>query len=226
MDRPVLPVKKVKFLAELPLAESEDLIRRSEKRTYPNGAAVFAQGDKMPGVFVVSKGMFKVFRSIGKGKIQVLDLIKPGQCIGDVQVFSDGIAMSNAEARGHTDCWLIPATDLHQAVLRNPIVAEVMLRHLAGKLVHLIPLVETLSLHRVPERVAKLILAQLKDAPNKTLVEFRETQEELAQYVGSSREALNRALRLLCDLGFIRSTFPVLHILDQQKLLRFSKGVK
>ena len=226
MDRPVLPVKKVKFLAELPLAESEELIRRSEKRTYPNGSLVFSQGEKMPGVFVVSKGMFKVYRSIGKEKIQVLDVIKPGQCIGEVQVFSNGIAMTNAEARGNAESWIIPATDLHKAVLRNPIVAEVMLRHLAGKLVHLIPLVETLSLHRVPERVAQLILAQLKDAPNKTLVEFRETQEELAQYVGSSREALNRALRLLCDLGFIQSTFPVVHVLDRQKLLCFSKGLK
>jgi len=106
---------------------------------------------------------------------------------------------------------------------KNPILAEVILRHLAGKIQHLVPLVETISLRSVPERVAKLILDYHKKAPNKSFVEFNETQEQLAQYIGASREAFNRALRLLTDLGFVNSSFPVVHISDVQKLKRYSK---
>jgi len=55
-------------------------------------------------------------------------------------------------------------------------------------------------------------------------VEFRETQEDLAQCIGASREAFSRALRLLADLGLIQSTFPVVRILDILKLQRYARG--
>ena len=216
--------KKVKFLAELPAAESLELSKVSELLTYSDGMTVFTQGDKLPGVFVVSKGALKVYRSAGRGKNQVLDVLTPGQCVGEVQIFSDGMAITNAEAHGNTECWLIPSTILRQMTNKNPIVAEALLRHLAGKIKHLVPLVETISLHSVPERVARLILDYYKKTSSKSFVEFNETQEELAQYIGSSREAFNRALRLLADLGLIHTSFPVVHIVDAQKLKRYSKG--
>ncbi|MDR0498900.1 MAG: Crp/Fnr family transcriptional regulator, partial [Holophagales bacterium] len=177
---------KRSFLSELPVAEAEELSGLSEIRNYSSGATIFSQGEKMPGVFVVSKGAFKIFRSVGQGKIQVLDILRPGQCIGEVQVFSDGVAVSNAEARGNTECWLIPPNVLRKMVYKNPIVSEVMLRHLAAKIKHLVPLVETISLRSVPERVAQLITERYDLMPDKDFVEFKERQEELAQYIGSS----------------------------------------
>jgi len=215
---------KLKFLAELPAAETEELSSLSEQRSYSNGATIFSQGEKLPGVFVISKGAFKIFRSVGQEKIQVLDVLKPGQCVGEVQAFSDGVAVTNAEAKGNTECWLIPANVLRQMVYKNPVVSEVMLRHLAAKIKHLVPLVETLSLHNVPERVAQLIIERHTLTPEKDFVEFKERQEELAQYIGASREAFNRALRLLNDIGLIKASFPTIHVIDNQKLKRYCKG--
>jgi hypothetical protein len=76
----------------------------------------------------------------------------------------------------------------------------------------------------VPERVALLILDYQGRNPTRTLVEFQETQEDLAQCIGASREAFSRALRLLADLSLIQSTFPVVRILDIQKLQRYARG--
>ena len=109
-------------------------------------------------------------------------------------------------------------------VHRNTTVAEVIIHHFAGKVRHLIALVETLSLHSVPERVAQLILDYHGRNPSRTLVEFQETQEDLAQCIGASREAFSRALRLLADLGLLQSTFPVVRILDILKLQRYARG--
>ena len=220
-------LKKAKFLSELPLSESDELSSVSERRSFNDGATVFAQGSKLPGVYVVAKGSLRIFRGSGKNRVQILDVIKPGQCVGEVQVFSDGIAATTAEARGATECWIVPALALRQAIMRNPIVAEVMFRHVASKLLHLIPLLERLSTNTVPERVAQLILDQCAEAPEHgNIVEFRDTQDHMAKYIGSSREALNRGLRLLCDLGFMQSTFPVVHIIDMQKLQRYARGLQ
>jgi CRP-like cAMP-binding protein len=225
MSHPDSKYKKIKFLEEMPLVESEELTGMCELRTYQDGSDVFTTGSRLPGVFVVAKGALKIFRSNKKDKIQILDILRPGQCIGEAQVFSDGIASTNAQARGETECWLLPDVAVRQVIQKNPIVAEVMLRHLAGKLRRVVPLIERLSLHSVPERTAQLLLDKHRELNNSLVIQFPEKQEELSQYVGASREAFNRALRLISDLGLIKSTYPVIHIMDLPKLQRFSKGL-
>ena len=224
MGQAVVNLRRVDYLAGLPQAEAEELASVSELRRYADGAAVFNQGEMLPGIFVVVQGSLKVFRTDGRGKIQVLDMLQPGTCVGEVQVFDGGPIASGAEAHGETECWLIPGSALKRMVHRNPAIGEVIIRHFAGKVRHLIQLVETLSLHSVPERVAQLLLDSHARNPARPLVEFQETQEDLAQCIGASREAFSRALRLLADLGLIQSTFPVVRILDIQKLQRYARG--
>jgi len=224
MGQAVINLRRVDYLAGLPQAEAEELASVSELRRYPDGASVFNQGEMIPGIFVVVQGSLKVFRTDGRGKIQVLDMLQPGTCVGEVQVFDGGPIASGAEAHGETECWLIPGPALKRMVQRNPAVGDVIIRHFAGKVRHLIQLVETLSLHSVPERVAQLVLDYQSRNPARALVEFQETQEDLAQCIGASREAFSRALRLLADLGLIQSTFPVVRILDVQKLQRYARG--
>jgi CRP-like cAMP-binding protein len=224
MGQAVINLRRVDYLAGLPQAEAEELASVSELRRYSDGATVFNQGEMIPGIFVVVQGSLKVFRTDGRGKIQVLDMLQPGTCVGEVQVFDGGPIASGAEAHGETECWLIPGPALKRMVQRNSAVGDVIIRHFAGKVRHLIQLVETLSLHSVPERVAQLVLDYQSRNPSRTLVEFQETQEDLAQCIGASREAFSRALRLLADLGLIQSTFPVVRILDVQKLQRYARG--
>jgi CRP-like cAMP-binding protein len=225
MGRAVINLRRVEYLAGLPQPEAEELASVSELRRYADGAPVFNQGEHSPGIFVVVQGALKVYRTDGRGKIQVLDILQPGTCVGEVQVFDGGVTASGAEAHGDTECWFIPSHALKRMVLRSPAVSEVIIRHFAGKVRHLIQLVETLSLHSVPERVAQLILDyHSRTNSGRMLVEFGETQEDLAQCIGASREAFSRALRLLADLSLIQSTFPVVRILDVQKLQRYAKG--
>jgi CRP/FNR family transcriptional regulator len=216
--------RKAEFLEGLPEAESKQLSRMSELRAYQDGDIVFSKGEKLQGVFVVAKGSLKIFQSAAKEKIQVLDLLKPGQCIGDAQIFSDGVAASTAVARGDAECWLIPRDALRKAIKGSQVISEAMLKHLSKKVLHLVPLVETLSLHSVSERAAKMLLDRLKTKPDRNFVEFLETQDELARYLGSSREAFNRALRSLSDLGIIQNTFPVVRVTDHEKLLKYCQG--
>jgi CRP/FNR family transcriptional regulator, dissimilatory nitrate respiration regulator len=224
MGHAVINLRKIEYLRGLPQPEAEELARYSEFRHLPDGTPAFRQGEHLPGVFVVISGILKVYRADGRGKIQVLDMLEPGTCVGEVQVFDGGTAASGAEAYGDTEVMLIPAEALRRLLRRDPAMAEVIIQHFASKVRHLISLVETLSLHSVPERVAQLLLDRHIANPGRSLVEFDETQEELAQCIGASREAFSRALRLLMDLGLIQSTFPVVRILDMQKLERYTRG--
>lgn len=224
MGQAVVNLRRIDYLAGLTPQEAEELSSVSEYRRYPDGTPIFQQGEQIPGVFVVVQGALKVYRTDGRGKVQVLDILQPGTCVGEVQVFDGGLTASGAEAHGDTECWLIPGPALKRMVQKNYAMGEVVIKHFAGKIRHLVQLVETLSLHSVPERVAQLILDYHARNPARSLVEFKETQEDLAQCIGASREAFSRALRLLADLGLIQSTFPVVRILDVAKLQRYARG--
>ena len=224
MPQAVLNLRRIEFLAGLPMNAAEELASISELRRFTDGARIYTQGDLVTGVYVVVKGGLKVFRTDGRGRVQVLQFLKVGDCVGEVAVFDGAPIASSAESHGETECWLIPAEPLRQIVHRNPEVAEMLIHHFTAKVRHLVTLVETLSLHSVPERVAQLLLEAHESNPVRSLVEFQETQEDLAQCIGASREAFSRALRLLTDLGLIQSTFPVVRIMDLGKLQRYAKG--
>ena len=215
---------RIESLAGLPQTESDELARVSEFRRYSAGAQVFKQGERIPGIFVVIRGALKVTRSSGRGKVQVLAILQPGTCVGEVQVFDGAPIASGAEAQGDTDCWLIPGEAVRDLVRSNATVREVLIRHFSGKVRHLIALVGALGLHSVPERVAQLLLDNIQANPGHAEVKFRETQEELAQRVGAGREAFSRSLRLLAGLGLIHSAFPVIRVLDLEKLQRYAQG--
>ena len=224
MPTTALNLQTVPFLSGLNPALGRELVGLSELRRYDDAQRVFSQGEHIPGVFVVASGSLKVYRTDGRGHIQVLDFLRPGQCVGEVQVFDRGPIASTAEAHGESSCWLIPVEPLHRMVHRSPEVAEVLIHHFAGKVRRLVDLVDALSLHSVPERVAQLILEAHERAPARNLAEFEETQEDLAQCIGASREAFSRALRLLADLGLVHNTFPVVKIVDVEKLKRYARG--
>jgi CRP-like cAMP-binding protein len=224
MRQAVVSLGKTDYPAGLPPAEAKELFAVSELRHYANGDPVFVQGEPMPGVLVVIHGALKLFQSDGRGKVQVVDFLHPGGCCGVDEAFDGGAAVSGAEALGETECWLIPPMALRLLAGRNHAVALWLSEHLAGRIRHLIALVETLSLHSVPERVAQLILDYQGRNPERCLVEFRETQEDSAQRIGSSREAFSRALRLLAELGLIKNMFPAVRILELQQLHRYAKG--
>ncbi|HJU82926.1 MAG TPA: Crp/Fnr family transcriptional regulator [Holophagaceae bacterium] len=224
MPTAALNLQTIPFLSGLTPALAKELTDLSELRRYDDSQRVFNQGERIPGVFVVASGALKIYRADGRGHVQVLDFLRPGQCVGEVQVFDRGPIASSAEAHGESTCWLIPGEPLHRIAHRNPEVAEVLIQHFAGKVRHLVDLVDALSLHSVPERVAQLILEAHERNPARSLVEFEETQEDLAQCVGASREAFSRALRLLADLGLVHNTFPVVKIVDIPRLQRYAKG--
>jgi len=215
--------KKAVFLNDLPEAESKLLANASELRSYSDGEIIFNVGDELHGVYIVSTGALKITRTAIKDRFQVLDMMLPGQCIGEAQVFTGCPAASRAEAHGHTECWVIPSEALRKIVRESPAVSEAIIKHLALKMLHLVPLVETLSLRTVPERVAQMVLNQAKNIAGAEPVEFLDTQEELSRHIGCSREAFNRALKHLADMRLIRNEYPIIHILNRDGLRRYSK---
>ena len=92
-----------------------------------------------------------------------------------------------------------------------------VIKDLADRVIHLVRLVEDLSLRSVEARLARLLLEQAEAGGS---VQRRRwaTQAEMAPALATVPDVVNRALRKLSDAGLIHVERHQIQILDQEGL--------
>lgn len=193
-----------------------------EPHSYRPGQLVYAQGEEAKGMYILLSGELSVRRKCSQGRYQVVQILQPGEGVGVLPVFDGSPTTCQVIAQTEATCWFIPAEPLRRLALEYVEIGEAVRRHLCAKFRNLVGVMEGLSLHSVPERVAKLLLDQHRRNPSRSLLEFPEGEGDLAHYIGCSRSTFSRALRQLDDEGMIRNTFPVVRLLDLPKLEHFA----
>ena len=193
-----------------------------EVRTFKAGQQVYAQGAQAQGIFILVSGKLGVRRKCAQGRFQILQILLPGESVGAIPVFDGEPTSCSVVAHTDATCWFIPAGPLRRLAFKHEEIGEAIHHHLGSKFRNLVSVLEGMSLHSVPERVAKLLLDQHRRDPGRSLLEFPEGEEDLAHYIACSRSTFSRALRQLDDAGLIRNTFPVIRLLDIPKLEAFA----
>jgi CRP/FNR family transcriptional regulator len=103
-----------------------------------------------------------------------------------------------------------------EAILRNhPQIALNVTRVLAKRVRQLVSLVEDLSFRHVINRIAKILLEQIRDETSHVP---RLTQQEMAAMAGTAREVVGRSLRELEEQGAIKLDRHRIIITDKEAL--------
>ncbi len=212
----------LEFFRLLPASVLARIESLKEDRTFQDGEYIYRQGEEVRGVYQLVEGRWKTLRTDPRGQYQLLQFLGPGAAMGVIPVFARVPALYGLQSKGKTRCKLIPAKAFRDIVMQDPEGVGAVLAHFSHRVRMLVDMVEGLSLHSVPERVAALLVARNRMRPESHLVEFQEDQDELGHHLGCTRSAFNRALRLLSDMGLIRTTFPVVRILDLPALERYA----
>jgi CRP/FNR family transcriptional regulator len=112
--------------------------------------------------------------------------------------------------------WNIPRATLLQLLDDHPSLARVVIQNLAERILHLIGLIEDLSLRTVEARLARFLL----DQATADVIRRRRwtTQAELAARLGTVPDVLNRVLRSFVEAGLIQVERQQIRILDREAL--------
>ena len=199
--------REMAFISGLGTESQKALDALKEPRTFRAGQQVYAQGEPAQGVFILVSGKLSVRRKCAQGRFQILQILLPGDSVGVIPVFDGEPNSCSVVAHTEATCWFIPAEPLRRLAFKHEEIGEAIQRHLCAKFRNLVGVIEGMSLHSVPERVAKLLLDQHRRNPGRSLLEFPEGEEDLAHYIACSRSTFSRALRQLDDEGMIRNTF-------------------
>jgi CRP-like cAMP-binding protein len=216
----VEPSDKSALLARHPLFRElgPDVLGRlatyATTRTISRGTTLFAKGDPGDCLYAVVKGSMQVMVPSLEGKNAVVNLIGEGGILGEIALL-DGHPRT-ADAIAFSDCTLmvIERREFIPLLRDNPDVMLRLLEVLCARLRRTTEQVEDLMFLDLQSRLAKTLLRLSTMAGCDGAIEI--SQSDLGQFVGLSREMINKQLQIWAKDDWIR--------LDRRKITVLNKG--
>lgn len=193
---------------------------------YPKGALLCLEGQAPRGIFVLCTGRAKLTTTSAEGKSIILRVAEPGEVLGLTAVVSNSPYEATIETLEPTQANFISQADFVRYVSEYPDVGLKVAKQLTHNCKCAYGEIRSIGLsNSVPEKIAKLILKwseqHLTSAgrkPDEIAFRVTLTQEEIAQFVGTSRETVSRVLSDFRKKGWLRIAGVIWIILDKHAL--------
>jgi CRP/FNR family transcriptional regulator len=209
-------LRRVLFLRDANDEVLRTLLARARIVKVQRGEVLFLRGEPCHGLHVVLDGAIRLYNSSSNGREQVIGVERSGSVIGELPLFDGGNQPYSAEAMSPSRLLFIPREHFLTVIHAHPELMQAALRALAIRIRRLLHLVEELSLHEVPERVARYLLAQAKERGACFTLDY--THAELAAQLGTVREVVTRTLNRFRKAGWISMQDGKITVLDRDAL--------
>jgi CRP/FNR family transcriptional regulator, cyclic AMP receptor protein len=211
------------FLGALSVEEADALRALGVKRTYGAKVTLVHQADDAGPVVILLGGRVKV--AVGDaGREAIIGVAGPGELIGELAAIDDGPRSTTVTTLEPVDALVIPRSDFGTLLERRPRIALVILRTVARRLRYAdAQRAQFASLDVVGRLAQRLVeLSERFGTPQERGIEIRLplSQEELASWVGASREAVSKAFQQLRSLHIVETGRRRVTVLDLGALER------
>ena len=203
---------------------AEALLVTLEPIDFPRGHVIFAEGEPGDRLYIIHSGKVKIGRKSPDGRENLLNIMGPSDMFGELSIFDPGPRTSTATTVTEVRALSMGRPELREWISKRPEIAEQLLRVLARRLRRTNNMLADLIFTDVPGRVAKALLQFARQFGSQEAGLLRVThdltQEEIAQYVGASRETVNKALADFVHRGWIQLQGKSVVVLDEERLRR------
>ena len=200
------------------MTEFFDLLRPDERASleavgrrerYPRGAIIFREGSPSASVIIVVSGRVKVSSDTATGIEVVLAVRGPGALLGEFSAIDGAPRSATVSALEPVTALAVPSVEFERHLHTNPRVAVVLMKELIRRLRDAdrkrIEFGAFDTTGRVAARLVELADRFGEQTDEGLRINLPLSQDELAGWTGSSREAVTKALRTLRDEGCIRT---------------------
>jgi CRP/FNR family transcriptional regulator, cyclic AMP receptor protein len=189
---------------------------------FNKGYHFLSEGGSTDPLYFIVSGLVKVFKTSQGGKEQVLHIATPGESLNDVSLYDEGPNAAGMVALTPVVLYTIDRQDILRVLRENPDIMMNVIRSLAERIRRDSNLLEALSSSQVMSRLAKLFLGRY--GGEELTVGLNLTQKDMASLIGSSREMVNRSLRVIEEMGGIRLSRRKVVVLDKAVLYKLAEG--
>jgi CRP/FNR family transcriptional regulator, cyclic AMP receptor protein len=217
-------VGELRFLEALGEDQAAALRALGRVRRYPAGETLFHEHDPPDAVLLLQSGRVKMTCATDAGREALLAIRETGDLIGEMSAIDGVPRLASAVALEPVEVLVLSSQAFVAYLERTPSVALVLVRLLNRRLRDTArERIEFAALDTVGRVCSRLVeLADRFGAPGEDgqRVDVAITQEDLAAWTASSREAVIRALRTLRELGWIETRRRGITLLEVDALRR------
>lgn len=186
------------FFCQLAQPVLKDLSAVRSTATYPAGAVLFIERQAPRGLFLLCAGKVKVSISSSSGKTLILRIAQPGEVLGLLAVLSGSPYEVTAETLRPCQVAFVAREDFLHLLAKHPSIVEGAVKQLSKLYNGACEQLRTVGLSAsAPEKLARLILhwcSTGKQTKEGTQVKVPLTHEEIAEFIGTTRETVTRTL--------------------------------
>lgn len=207
------------FWSALTQTERDDFEERAALRRWRRGEVLFHQGDDSDWVAVIQSGRIKASSHTASGAEVVLAIRGPGSLLGELSAVDREPRSATLQALDPVRALVVPFAEFEAFLLGHARVAYLLMRMLAERLRDAdrkrIEFGAQDTTGRVAARLVELAERFGTPGDNGEIhIALPLSQEELAGWVGASREAVSKALGVLRGAGEIRTRRLAVVVVD------------
>ena len=173
------------------------------RQRFPAGAYLFVEGDAAHAVLVIQEGEIKIVLSAPSGREHVLEVLGPGDVLGELAALDGGARSASAVALSDVDVLAIPASTFRDVARGD----NALLLSLLGEVIRRLRTSDQRQLEFGGDALGRVCarLVEVAERQGTDEIELPVNQSELAAWTGLSREAVVKALAALRRLGWIET---------------------
>lgn len=202
--------------------ERAALLEGATQRRYEPGAFLFHEGDPPGWLAVLLSGHAKVMSAGSNGTETVLSVLGPGELVGELSAVDGSPRSASVCALEPVEASLVTPEAFERFLTRHPAATLALLRLLARRLRAAdrlqIEFGTTDALGRVARRLLELVERHGVDDAAGVRIDLPIRQEDLAGWVGASRESVAKSLRSLRERGIVTTARRCIVVCDLDAL--------
>jgi CRP-like cAMP-binding protein len=211
------------FLDQLTAPERESLQARGRRRRWARGEVIFAEDDRTDWVLVLLEGRVKVSSHTASGTEVVLAVRGPGALLGELAAIDGQPRSATVAAVEPISALVVPFGEFAAFLQGNGRVAFLLTRLIAGRLRDAdrkrIEFGAYDTTGRLAARLVELAERYGETEPDGSVrISLPLSQDEIAGWIGASREAVSKSMAALRSRGLIETGRRTVVIRDLPKL--------
>jgi len=186
------------FFCHLPAAALKDFEAIKSATTYPKGAILFMERQDARGIFLLCEGEVKLSISSSEGKTLIMRVVKAGEILGLMAALAGSPYEVTAETLRPCQVAFVRRDDFLRFVAKHHEASESVVRQMSAQYRGACEQLRTVGLSAsAQEKMARLLLnwsAGIEQTKEGTRIKLPLTHEEIAEFIGTTRETVTRTL--------------------------------
>ena len=202
-------LRKVGFFSALEAKDLAAIRDAAQVRAFPKGKLLFCEGDRGDALYLVLRGKVKASLLAEDGREVILSLLGAGEIVGEMALFDvEERRSATVETLEDSELLVLSGQDFLGVMVSRPAIAMNVIRALSQRLRDTSCRIRNLifldAYSRVGRYLVDLARKQGRELADGSLLVMRPAHQEIANYIGTTRETVSRSMRELQEQGLLK----------------------